>query len=37
VSLSAILATLGFTQGGKIKEWDEEDEIGCMGDAMGEL
>ena len=24
-------------QGGRIKEWDEEDEMGCMGDAMGEL
>ena len=24
-------------QGEKIEEWDEEDQIGCMGDEMGEL
>jgi len=24
-------------QGGRIEEWNEEDEMGCMGDAMGEL
>ena len=24
-------------QGGKIEEWDEEDQMGCMGDEMGEL
>jgi len=24
-------------QGGRIEEWDEEDEMGCMGDAIGEL
>ena len=24
-------------QGGRIKEWDKEDEIGQMGDVMGEL
>jgi len=24
-------------QGRKIEEWDEEDQMGCMGDEMGEL
>jgi len=24
-------------QGGRIKEWDEKDKMGCMEDAMGEL
>ena len=24
-------------EGGKIEEWNEEDEIGNMGDPMGEL
>jgi len=24
-------------EGGKIEEWNEEDEMGCMGDLTGEL
>ena len=24
-------------QGGRIEEWDKEDKMGCIGDAMGEL